>query len=416
MNKEYDVIVAGGGPGGVCAAIAAARKGLSVFMAEHYGFAGGMATAGLVNPFMCYKSDKRNLANPIFREIIQELGVLGGIDENGYVFDDEILKIVLDQMLLASGVDVLFHASLVGADCVDGHVESVDIATKSGLKKMSAKIFIDGTGDGDLAYYAGFKYEMGRKEDGACQPSTLCFRLGGVKGFKDMPELRQHMSEIYLAGKESGEISDPRENALIFRTLQEENIHFNTTRIVAQNSATSEGLTNSELEGRKQTMELFKLFKEKSSFCKDAYLLKIATQIGVRETRRVLGSYVLTEDEVVGAATFDDAIARSNYPVDIHSPTGAGTVIKRVEGEFYEIPYRCIVPENSKNLIMACRAISSTHGAHSSLRVMPVVASIGEAAGLAAAKALESSVDVGNVNGKELKKDIFEADDRLLQK
>jgi hypothetical protein len=222
--------------------------------------------------------------------------------------------------------------------------------------------------------------------------------------------LRNDLTEVYLAGKESGEISDPRENALVFKTLQSDVIHFNTTRVIGKDSVTSEGLTDSELIARKQVKELVNLFKRKSPYCKDSYLIKMAAQIGVRETRRIMGGYVLREEEVVKAAVFDDGIARSNYPVDIHSPTGAGTVIKRVEGEFYEIPYRCLVPENSKNLLMACRAISSTHGAHSSLRVMPVVASFGEAAGLAAAKALESSVDVGNVNGKELKEEIFAGD------
>lgn len=410
MKEKYDVIVVGGGPGGVCAAIAAAGKGFSTLLIERYAFCGGMATAGLVNPFMSYRSEKRNLANSVFRNLIQRLGDCGGIDEMGYIFDDEAMKIVLDEMLQEVGVDLLFHSVLCGAESSDGIVKSINVATKSGVKNFSAKMFIDGTGDGDLAYYSGFKYEMGRKEDGACQPSTLCFRLGGVKGFSDFQELRKELNELYLAGKESGEISDPRENVLIFKTLQDDVIHFNTTRVIGKNSATSEGLTDSELIARKQVKELIGLFKRKSSFCKNSYLVKMAAQIGIRETRRVMGRYVLSEEEVVKAAVFEDGIARSNYPVDIHSPTGAGTVIKRVEGEFYEIPYRCLVPENSKNLLMACRAISSTHGAHSSLRVMPVVASLGEAAGFAAAKALESSVDVGNVNGKELKEEIFAGD------
>jgi hypothetical protein len=410
MEKNYDVIVVGGGPGGVCAAIAAAGKGLSTLLIEKYGFCGGMATAGLVNPFMCYKSEKRNLANSVFRDIIKRLGDCGGVDERGYVFDDEMLKIVLDEMLQEAGVDLLFHSTLCGAECVDGTVKSINVVAKNGIKNLSAKIFIDGTGDGDLAFHSGFKYEMGREEDGACQPSTLSFRLGGVRNVPDLQTLRNDLTEVYLAGKESGEISDPRENALVFKTLQSDVIHFNTTRVIGKDSVTSEGLTDSELIARKQVKELVNLFKRKSPYCKDSYLIKMAAQIGVRETRRIMGGYVLREEEVVKAAVFDDGIARSNYPVDIHSPTGAGTVIKRVEGEFYEIPYRCLVPENSKNLLMACRAISSTHGAHSSLRVMPVVASFGEAAGLAAAKALESSVDVGNVNGKELKEEIFAGD------
>lgn len=405
----YDVIVCGGGPGGTAAAIAAARSGMKTLMIERYGFAGGMATTGLVNPYMSYISrNGKNLSNSIFNETIAKLAEKGGISlTDKRTFDDEIMKLVLDEMLISSGVEILFHSHICGAKRNGGKIESVSAATKSGIKEFQAKIFIDATGDGDLAYYADFKYEKGRSSDGACQPSTLCFRIAGVKTPYDMAELRKHLTEIYLAGQKDGRISDPRENVLIFNTLQDDVIHFNTTRVILKDSTLSEDLTDSELIARKQVGELYEFFKEKSPYFKNSYIQKMAAQIGIRETRRVEGLYKLTEDDLIKAKSFDDAVARSCYPVDIHNPAGSGTVIKCIEGEFYEIPYRCLIPVESTNLLMACRAISSTHEAHSSLRVMPVVASYGEAAGLAAAIAVKENKAPSEIDGKILKKKLF---------
>lgn len=409
MNKTYDVIVVGGGPGGVSAAVTAARNGMSVLLVERYGFAGGMATSGLVNPFMTYHSNtdaNHNLPSPLFMEIVKNLYDNGATDKGGCVFDDEILKILLDKLLLDSGVEVLYHTLLTGAVSKGGTVKKITVACKEGSKELKAKIFIDATGDGDLANFAGFESEKGRQEDGACQPMTLCFRLGGVKPH-DWHTLWLELNEIYKEGKANGRISDPRENALLFRTLRPDVIHFNTTRVIAKDGTISAQLGEAEIIARKQIWELFNIFKEKSQYCRDSFLLKIATQIGVRETRRVMGEYVLNADDVIKAKTFEDGIARSSYPIDIHNPSGSGTIIQRVEGGYYEIPYRCIVPKTSGNLLMACRALSSTHEAHSSLRVMPVVASVGEAAGLAAVEAVKGKIPVSEVDGVKLKKNIF---------
>lgn len=408
-SKNYDVIVVGGGPGGVSAAVTAARNGMSVLLVERYGFAGGMATSGLVNPFMPYHSNTdsdHKLPSPLFMEIVKNLYDNGATDKAGCVFDDEILKILLDKLLLDAGVEVLYHTLLTGSLSKDGTVSKITLACKEGKKEFKSKIFIDATGDGDLAAFAGFETEKGRKEDGACQPMTLCFRLGGVKPH-EWQNLWVELNEIYKEGKKDGKISDPRENVLIFKTLRPDVIHFNTTRVISKDGTVSSRLGEAEIIARKQIWELFNVFKSKSQYCSDSFILKIAAQIGVRETRRVMGEYVLNADDVLKARTFKDGIARSSYPIDIHNPAGTGTVIQRVEGAYYEIPYRCIVPKGSKNLLMACRAISSTHEAHSSLRVMPVVASIGEAAGLAAVEAVKGKLSVSEVDGVKLKENIF---------
>lgn len=180
--------------------------------------------------------------------------------------------------------------------------------------------------------------------------------------------------------------------------------HFNTTRVTQRDATDTRDMTAAELEGRRQVAELLDLFKRRSPRFRDAYLIKMAAQIGVRESRRVMGEYVLTVHDVLEACKFADGIARSSYPVDIHNPTGAGTLIQRVPaGEFYEVPYRCLVPEGVDNLLVGSRCISATHEAHSSLRVMPVVAGIGEAAGVAAAWAAREGMLPREIDGARLK-------------
>jgi hypothetical protein len=287
-------------------------------------------------------------------------------------------------------------------------ISSVHTVGKSGRIDLTGTIYVDSTGDGDVAARAGAPIEMGRSQDGLCQPMTLCFRIGGVTGEPSVRELRKELTDIYLAAKASGEIDMPREDILIFGTMVPHIFHFNTTRVVKRDATDTLDMTAAELEGRRQTADLLDLFRRRSPRFKDAYLVKMAVQIGIRESRRVMGEYVLTVDDVLEAVKFDDGIARSRYPVDIHSPTGEGTVIQRLPpGEFYEVPYRCLVPHNVDNLLVGARSISATHEAHSSLRVMPVVVGIGEAAGIAAAWAARDGIAPRDIDGAKLKATIF---------
>jgi len=408
MKKDYDVIIVGGGPGGFSAAVAAAKRGVSTLLVERYGFLGGMATAGLVNPFMSYKLKDKNLTTEVFNELIECLEKEGALAEDECTFDDELMKIILDQMMHVHGVDVLLHSLFVGLECSKGKIGTIHLEGKSGRISLDAKIFVDATGDGDVAAKAGAEVEVGRPEDGLCQPLSLCFRIGGISGAPRISELRKELTEIFLKAKASGKIKQVREDVLIWSTLVPHIYHFNTTRIVKKCAIDTFQLSDAEIEGRRQTMELFRLFKKHSPRFKDAYLIKMASQIGVRETRRIMSEYVLTETDVLQARKFDDGIARSNYPIDIHNPAGTGTILKSVPaGDYYEIPYRCLVPKGVDNLLIGSRCISSTHEAHSSLRVMPVVSGIGEAAGVAAAKAVQSSTLPRNIDGSKLKQEIL---------
>ena len=408
MQDRYDVVVVGGGPGGICAAVGAAKEGASALLVERYGFLGGMATAGLVNPFMGYSVEGRRLTSAVFDELLERLERRGALAAGGHVFDDESMKFVLDEMMREHGVDLLLHSTFTNVEMEGRSIQAVQTMGKSGRIDLQGTIYVDSTGDGDLAALAGAPIEMGRSQDGLCQPMTLCFRIGGVSGEPKVSDLRKELTDIYLAAKASGEIDMPREDILIFATMVPHIFHFNTTRVVQRDATDTLDMTAAELEGRRQTAELLDLFRKYSPRFKDAYLVKMAAQIGVRESRRVMGEYVITVDDVLEAVKFDDGIARSRYPVDIHSPTGEGTVIQHLPpGEFYEVPYRCLVPKNVDNLLIGARCISSTHEAHSSLRVMPVVAGIGEAAGIAAAWAVQQGIPPRQVDGAKLKAAVF---------
>jgi len=404
---QYDIAVVGGGTGGVPAAVEAARSGAKVLLVERYGFLGGMATAGLVNPYMGYWAGGKPIVRGIFEETLAGLRNGGGLAENGQTFDEEVLKVVLDRMVLEAGVATLFHAAFVSCECACGRIESARFVSKEGCFDVTAEVFIDATGDADLAAAAGASVEIGRSEDGLCQPMTLSFRLAGIDLAalpSDFGKLRKILNDAYLAAKADGSIDNPREDILIFKTLREDVLHFNTTRVVGKSPVSTAQLSEAEFEGRRQAFELLRLFKERVAGFEDAYIQKSGVLIGVRESRRVMGEYVLQVEDILSARKFDDAVACSSYPVDIHNPAGTGTVIRRLPpGQWYEIPYRSIVPLGLDNLLMAARSISATHEAHSSLRVMPVVAAIGQAAGAAAAMAASERRAARDVDADQLR-------------
>jgi len=215
------------------------------------------------------------------------------------------------------------------------------------------------------------------------------------------------VDRVYQDAKARGEITNPREDVLIFSTLHPDVLHFNTTRIIRHSALDVISLTEAEQIARRQVVEMVALLKRKIPAFQNAYLQKMAAHIGVRESRRVIGQYILAADEILAAKKFADGIARSVYPVDIHNPAGTGTILKHLPaGEYYEIPFRCLVPLGCRNLLIGSRCISATHEAHSSLRVMPVVAGIGEAAGIAIALCSQRQIFAHEVDGREIRQAI----------
>ncbi len=365
--------------------MSAARNGADTMLVERYGFLGGMATAGLVNPFMPWHAGEEQIIGGIFQEILDRLAAKGGLcPERQSIFDPEILKIVADEICLESGVKILLHSFVAGADVGGSLIDSVSISDKAGGQSISAQMYVDATGDADLSYMAGVPCEKGRDSDGLAQPMTLNFRMAGVDLGRLPP--REKINELYSNAKRDGRLDCPRENVLLFRTTRSGELHFNTTRVTRVDGTSAEDLTKAEIEARRQVRQLAAFLTADVPGFENAYLQMTAVQIGVRESRRIVGEYVMTVEDVLEGRKFQDCIARGSYPVDIHNPDGEGTVIRHLRpGESYDIPYRCIVPLKIDNLLVAGRPISTTHEAHSSTRIMPICFAVGEAAGAAAA-------------------------------
>ena len=393
---KYDVIVAGGGFAGVGAALAAARQGKKVLIFDRGNSFGGAAAEALVLPFMAYWTRSENDGEPrdyltrgIFREICGRMKERGAMPDDK-VFREEDLKLLLNRMLLEAGVEILFHAHLVGARAKDGAVEGITLALAEGLDEFEAKVYVDATGNADLAYLAGFSTRLGREEDGLCQPMTLSFRVGGV----DVPLWRQErpgLQEIYAREREAGRIKNPRENILTFYPPLPGVVHFNTTRVVKRDPTSSRDLTLAEIEAREQVFEMMDFLKKNAESFRNAYLLSTASTIGVRESRMIDGEYLLTAEDLKSCTVFEDTVAVANYDLDIHNPEGTGTSHYYFKpGEYYGIPYRALIPKGAKNLLGGGRCISATHEAQASVRIMPICCSTGEAAGTAAALAVDS--------------------------
>ncbi|MGI6296303.1 MAG: FAD-dependent oxidoreductase [Armatimonadota bacterium] len=404
--KQYtcDVLVSGGGPGGICAAVSAARNGADTMLVERYGYLGGMATAGLVFPFMTRYAGGVQIIDGIFQELIERLDAKGGYGgpERSAMFDAEAFKLVADEICLESGVKLLLHTMVDGVEVDSSLIKKAIIHNKSGEGSISANIFIDGTGDADLAYLAGAPCEKGRASDGLSQPMTLNFRMSGVDKSR-MPD-REKITELYLKAREAGRIDCPRNDVLWFHTMRDDEIHFNTTRIICRDATNAEDLTQAEIESRRQAAQYADWLISDIPGFENAHLQMTAAQIGIRESRRVVGEYMLTADDLLSTRNFDDCIARGSYPVDIHDPDGGGTVLKHLApGESYQIPYRSLVPKKIDNLLIAGRPISSTHEAHSAIRVMPIAAAIGEAAGAAAALCVKDGVSPRQLNTNKLR-------------
>ncbi len=395
--QKYDVAVLGGGFAGVWAAIAAAREGSRVILIEKGNALGGAAANALVLPFMSYHTEIDGKVTPLTSGILDlicaRLTARDALQHGCYL--EEELKYVLGELVLEYGVTLLYHAYLFDTEkdsC--GNITAVSLATREGVLRVSADYFIDATGDAQLAYLAGFETVLGREGDHLCQPMTLCFRVGGVdrdKFYATLPEVQK----AYKQSLAAGEFQNPREDILVFKTLIPSVLHFNTTRIVKKDPTSAEGITEAEILSRRQVFEVYEWLKKHADGLDDSFLMMTASEIGVRESRMIVGEYVLTEKDCRAFTKFEDAIAACNYDIDIHNPEGSGTSHYYFpKGAYYTIPYRSLIPKGAKNLLVAGRCISSDHGAQASYRIMPTVSAIGEAAGCAIGMAKSRGIAV----------------------
>ena len=406
--KKYDLAVIGGGFAGVAAALAAARAGAKVLIVEKSNCLGGAAVNCLVNPFMPYWTEmdgKRvDLSAGIFKEIHDRLEHHNAMSKESFL--EEELKYILNEMVAEANIDLLFHAYIFKVEKCDEHIASIVVATKSGEMHVEANYFIDATGDAQLAYLAGCPTVLGRESDHLCQPMTLCFRLGNVDVEK-FYESRERLKIAHAQSLAAGELINPRENILVFKTPIHNVLHFNTTRVVRKNPTSPEEVTEAEVLARQQVYEIYEFMKKHADGLENSFLMMTAAEIGVRESRMIVGDYVLTEQDCRNCVKFDDGIAACNYDIDIHNPEGTGTSHYYFPaGEYYTIPYRSLIPKSAENLLVAGRCISSDHGAQASYRIMPVVCCIGEAAGSAVGLAVKQNCTVREIDVKELQNEL----------
>ncbi len=412
--KKYDLIVVGGGFAGFGAAVSAAREGVKTLLIERTNALSGAANTGLVTPFMPYRAvmghDEdgqpiyKYLSEGIFKEIVDKLREAGRTNDNGTRFDTEYLKIILNRMAVEAGVELLFNATVCGAVREGNRIKNVTVVGRGQTLELEADYFIDATGDANLISMTGFPFRVGREGDSLCQPMTLCFRLAGVDidGFYKI--YRTEMQERYLEWQRLGKIRNPRENILAFHTLIDGVLHLNTTRVVKLDPTDMFSVTKAEIEAREQVFEMLELFKT-FDCCKDAWVVSSACEIGTRESRMIDGEYVLTGQDLLSLCRFEDSVALGNYDIDIHNPEGSGTSHHYFgQGEFYEIPYRSLIPKNSENLLVAGRCVSCDHEAQASIRIMPIVCTLGQAAGSAIAVAKQQNCGVKEISIEKLQK------------
>lgn len=426
-GSAYDVIVTGGGPSGTMAAIAAARAGARTLVVDQQGFFGGSLTAMGVGPMMSFHN---NVGEQVIRGLPQELidrlvarGASPGhiADSTTYVttvtpFDSEYLKIELEQMVRDAGADTLFHTQLADVQLERDRIAEVVLCNKAGLTAYRAGVFVDASGDGDLATRSGTEFTMGRDEDGATQPMTMNLKVANV----DVDRIRRYVLEnpddfvfangqkeglarlertprLSLAGykrawqeaKARGEVTVPREHVLFFETSTRGVVIVNTSRVQGYDPTDPQQLSEAEMLGRQQCAEIFRFLQRYCPGFEDAVRMDASPQIGVRESRHVKGLYTLTAEDLVRQRSFPDPIALGGYPIDIHSPEHAETdSIQFAEGTTYQIPMRSLLVAAPENLIVAGRCISATHEAMAAFRVTPIAMAIGQAAGTIAALAV----------------------------
>lgn len=338
----------------------------------------------------------------LLERLIAAGGAIAPSQDTGYTvpFDPEIFKAVALQLLDEAGVQYLLHA--FASDVIEErpHPPAVIFETKSGPLVVNARVIVDCTGDGDIAARAGAPYEVGRDPDGLVQPMTLMFRMVDIERAAFAAYVREHPSQwhgvhglwdLIEQATAAGTLDLPREDMLFFGTPHPHEVSVNSTRVTGVLGTSVWDLTYAEWASRRQMQQIVAFLTRYVPGFEKAYAAQSGVTVGVRETRRVLGEYQLTADDVLSARKFDDVIARGSYPIDIHNPHGKGTMLKRLPpGEAYDIPLRCLLPKETNHLLVAGRCLSGTHEAHSSYRVMPIAMATGQAAGVCAALAVRA--------------------------
>jgi hypothetical protein len=435
--KQYDVVVAGGGMAGAAAAVSAAKENARVLLIEKYGFAGGLATAGLVGPILGHtlKNRKTFVIRGFLEELTYSMAEKGGsinfkesLKFNSIPFNAEILKVVLDELLEKYGVHLLFHTVVIDAKTEKNKIDHLEIYTRKGKEKVSGKMYIDCTGDGDLINLSGAEWEMGRESDGRVQSMGSFFRILNVK--ENWEKDREKISKNLQQERDKGNLSIYNtgfsKSGSVYKLPE---FSPNITRF-GGNPISSRDLTTGEIFLRKEAIKILNICKKNSPAFKNAYLI-FAPQIGIRESRRITGKYTMTQEDIIEGKKHTDSIARSTYWIDIHCPLGR---VKNVhlckkdcqteescralekhknllpdklhppEETYYTIPFRSLFSTNIKNLLAAGRCISADHRAIAAIRVMAPCTATGQASGIAAVLCAKAEKEPAEMGIKQIQK------------
>ncbi len=454
LRYNAEVIVAGGGLAGCAAAIAAARNGADTMLIEASGMVGGLATLGYVSPLDATTKRNDEPFGGLVSEIVESTRELtkkyGGPDYFLLKVAPEMLRFVLLDMLKKAGVKILFHASIVGAEKSENSISHIFLSTKSGIEVAKAERFIDTTGDGDLIAFAGEKFVKGSepgvfeqlydqnldkihfqngesvsyggyKSDGLMQPVSVMFSMGNVNcevaqkycnrmlTYSDLGISKEEVMKLPYFGtvgfEDNGDyLPLPQGRVLIVKFGIKGNFALvNMSRVIGVDATDAEEKSRAEEIAQMQILYLCDFLIRFIPGFENAYLYTSSHTLGVRETRRLVGKYVLTGSQAIECEKFDDAVAGGSYIIDIHDPQGKKKAIGgMIKGDCYDIPYRCLLPQNTNNLLVAGRCISVDHVAHSSTRIQGTCIMTGQAAGTAAALSLKENVSPCELDVKKL--------------
>lgn len=430
--RQKDVLVVGGGCAGLAAAVSAAKHGAKVLLADRNGCLGGTATAGLVGPFMTNYDPRgeRPVIRGVYEEVIERMArrqgairpaeVLAGTSYTGYrvyghahcaPFDAETFKLVAEEMCEEYGVELLYHAMFldVAMNEAEDQITGVIFATKAGLIQVCAKEIIDCSGDADVAYRSGVPMCYG-DEQGETQPGALFFVIRGVEKDK-LEQVREETGdfktifyqEVLEKEMEAGRYHVPRNKIALYEN-PDGTFRVNMSRIYVKNVGDPFEMTQATIRARKQIPDILSLLRRVIPGCEHVELVESASMLGLRETRRIEGDFILTGEDIRTKRKFDDVIFLAGNSIDIHS--GNSTNYQPAEGDAYEVPYRILLPKKIKNLLVAGRCCSLDRLALAAVRVMPPVFAMGQAAGTAAAICVHESVEPAAVSVKELQENL----------